>query len=644
MAGRIAGITIEIGGDTTKLSKALQGIDKDLKRTDSALKDVNKLLKLDPKNTELLTQKQKGLEKSIKLTKERLEQLKTAQSQVQEGSAEWDALQREIIDTEGKLSSLEKEYKDFGSVAVQQAKAAGQQLQELGGKIEAVGQKLAPVSAAAGALGAGLVKLGYDAVTNADDLNTLAKQTGLTTAEIQKMQYASDLIDVSFEDISGSLKKMKKSMTGHDETWKKLGVSVTDADGNMRDATDVFYDTITALSKVENETERDQLAMDLFGKSADSLAGIVDDGGQALKEYGQQAEDLGLIMEQDTLDSLNQVNDTIDQLKANMGGTLAQIGADVATVLAPALEKLAGFISNVTEALRNLSPEQTAVILAITGIVTVLAPVLITIGQLITAIGTIQIALAPLIPAITAFGASFGGPILAIGAAIAIGVALYKNWDTICAKAAELKDKVVNKFNEIKTNLTQVVENIKTNIQQRWESIKTTITNAAQNVLTTVQNKFTAVKNAIIKPIEDAKTKVQNGINAIKNIINNVKLQLPHFKLPHFKISGGQAPWGLGGQGTKPSISVDWYKKAYENPIMFTKPTVLETAGGLKGFGDGTGAEIVMSLNKLRDVVGAAGDTYITVNAAPGMDVNQLADEVARRMTQVQRQRSAVYA
>ena len=407
---------------------------------------------------------------------------------------------------------------------------------------------------------------------------------------------------------------------------------------------DVFYDTLAALSKVGNETERDQLAMDLFGKSADSLAGIVDDGGAALKEYGQQAEELGVIMSQDTIDSLNDVNDTIDQLKANMGGTLAQIGADVATVLAPALEKLAVVVGNVTEALRNLSPEQTAVILAITGIVTVLAPILITIGKLITAIGAIQVALAPLIPAIAAFGAAFGGPILAIGAAIAIGVALYKNWDTICAKAAELKDKVVAKFNEIKAQLTQVVDNIKTNIQQRWESIKTTITNAASNVLTTVQTKFNAVKQAIIKPIEDAKSKVQSGINAIKNIINNVKLQLPHFKLPHFKISGGQAPWGLGGQGTKPSISVDWYKKAYENPIMFTKPTVLETAGGLKGFGDGSGAEIVMSLNKLRDVVGAAGDTYITVNAAPGMDVRQLADEVARRMTQAQRQRSAVYA
>ena len=112
-SGRIKGITIEIGGDTTKLSQALQGIDKDLRSTQSQLKDVNKLLKLDPKNVELLRQKQAGLEKSIKLTKDRLDELKKAQSQVQEGTAEWDALQREIIDTEGKLDSLEKEYKDF---------------------------------------------------------------------------------------------------------------------------------------------------------------------------------------------------------------------------------------------------------------------------------------------------------------------------------------------------------------------------------------------------------------------------------------------------------------------------------------------------------------------------------------------------
>ena len=108
MAGRIAGITIEIGGDTSNLQKSLKDVDGELRKTQSTLKDVNKLLKLDPGNTELLTQKQKNLEKAISTTKTRLDELNKAQAGVQEGSAEWDALQREIIATEQDLQGLEQ--------------------------------------------------------------------------------------------------------------------------------------------------------------------------------------------------------------------------------------------------------------------------------------------------------------------------------------------------------------------------------------------------------------------------------------------------------------------------------------------------------------------------------------------------------
>ena len=123
MAGRISGITIEIDGNTTKLQKSLKSLDNSLNSSKSKLKDIEKLLKLDPKNTELLTQKQKSLENAIKGTKLRLNELKTAQEGVAEGSEEWDALQREIIDTEQQLKSLEQQYRSFGSVSAQQIAA-----------------------------------------------------------------------------------------------------------------------------------------------------------------------------------------------------------------------------------------------------------------------------------------------------------------------------------------------------------------------------------------------------------------------------------------------------------------------------------------------------------------------------------------
>ena len=667
-SGRIKGITVEIGGDTTKLQKALQDVDKNLRTTQTSLKDVNKLLKLDPKNTELLTQKQKALEKAIGLTKERLDKLRDAQSQVEKGTAEWDALQREIIDTEQKLEGLEKEYKDFGSVATQQIKATGRQLEEAGQKVTDFGQKLAPVSAAAAALGGSLLKMGYDAVANADDLNTLSKQTGLTTEEIQKMQYASDLIDVSFDDIAGALRKMKGNLDGHPETWERLGVSVTNADGSMRDVNDIFHDVIGALSQVENGTERDQLAMDIFGKSADSLAGIIDDGGAALDDFGQKAEDAGLILEQSTLDKLNETNDTLDELKANLGATAGAIGADIAQTLAPALEDIAEHVKNVTGALRDLSPEQTTALLAVAGVVAVAAPVIIVIGQLIFAIGQIAAALAPVIAAIGTFAAAFGAPVLAIGVAIGAFVGFLKyhdvieqktnelagklsaSWEGIKASAAEkwegVKNAAAEKWNAAKATITSTVDGIKTNVSNTLNNLKTTASGIWESIRSTAASKFSALKTAITQPIESAKNTIQNAINRIKSIVNGAKLSLPHFKLPHFNISGGRVPWGIGGVGVKPTISVSWYKKAYQDPIIFTQPTVLPTLGGLKGFGDGSGAEVVMGLDKLREVIGAnQGSVYnVNIYGAPGMDVNELADAVQQRLADLQRQKEAVYA
>ena len=602
MAGRIAGITIEIGGNTTKLQKALSGVDKQLRATQANLKDVNKLLKLNPGNTELLTQKQKNLTEAIQLTKDRLNQLKDAQSGVQKGSAEWDALQREIIETEGRLKGLQTEMRNFGSVTAQQIKVVGGKLQEAGGKIEDVGRKLSGISAGAAAIGGGLLKLGYSAVQSADDLNTLSKQTGISTDELQKMQYASDLVDVSLEDITGALRKMKPKMDENNETFKNLGVSVTNADGSLRSATDVFYDSIKALSGIQNETERDQIAMALFGKGADELAGIIDDGGEALKQYGDEAENLGLIMSGDTLDALNQTNDVIDQTKARLAGTAAQIGADVATVLGPALEKGAEWIGTITAKLRELTPEQTETILKIVGIVAAIGPVLVIGGKLIAGIGS-------LISVIGSVVGFLGGPLtIAIAAVIAIGVLLYKNWDTIKEKAISLWNGLKATFESIKSTITGVVQSVIGKMQALWDKISTTFNNI--------------------------KDKVKNVIDTIKSIFNTT-ISFPHIKLPHFNISAGQVPWGLGGKGTPPSISIDWYRKAYDNPIMFTSPTVLATPSGLKGFGDGSGAEIVMGLDKLRQLVGAnqqqpsvqIGKVDIVIEGA-GKNANQIAREL----------------
>jgi TP901 family phage tail tape measure protein len=144
-AGRIKGITIEIGGDTTKLEQSLKSVDSSLRKTQSSLKDVNKLLKLDPSNTELLTQKQGLLKKAVEETRGRLQTLKeTAENVTPEdiGQEKYDALQREIIDTENQLKSLESQSASAASVLGSQMQAAGEKIKDVGGKVTEIGTNL----------------------------------------------------------------------------------------------------------------------------------------------------------------------------------------------------------------------------------------------------------------------------------------------------------------------------------------------------------------------------------------------------------------------------------------------------------------------------------------------------------------------
>ena len=168
MANRIKGITVEIGGDTTKLSKALEGVNKDIKGTQTQLKDVQKLLKLDPTNTDLLSQKHKLLADAVSATKEKLEVVKTAAEQANTALAngeisqqQYDALQREIIETENELKRLTTEANN-SHTALEKMGVLGETLQSAGDKISGVGQKLLPVTAGVTALGTIAVKTGAD--------------------------------------------------------------------------------------------------------------------------------------------------------------------------------------------------------------------------------------------------------------------------------------------------------------------------------------------------------------------------------------------------------------------------------------------------------------------------------------------------
>lgn len=184
MASRIQGITVEIGGDTTKLSTALSKVNKEIRDTQSQLKDVNKLLKLDPGNTDLMAQKQKLLTQAISETKEKLDALKLAGQQANEALAkgeisqsQYDALQREIVETEKALEELEKQA-DKSAVALQKIGATGEKLKNVGSSIEGVGKKLMPVTASVGGLGAAAVKVAADFDSGMSQVAAVSGATG----------------------------------------------------------------------------------------------------------------------------------------------------------------------------------------------------------------------------------------------------------------------------------------------------------------------------------------------------------------------------------------------------------------------------------------------------------------------------------
>lgn len=479
MSTKIKGLTIEIGGSTVQLQKSMSEVNKKSKDLQSELASVNRLLKLDPKNTDLIAQKQKILADAVSATSEKLEKLKEAERQVTEqfkrGEASEEAvreLQRTIVRTEQDLKKLTAASEQMSDTISRKFKDAGKSMQDFGGKVTNAGKSLAPVSTAAGAAVGGIIAMGVKAGQSADEINTLAKQTGLSTEEIQKFMYASERIDVPLETFTGSMAKLTRSMGNAQKGTKstqavfdELGVSWDDGTGKLRDNEEVFYDLINSLAEVENATERDRMSMELFGRSAQDLNPLILGGADALKTMGEEADKSGLILSQEALDAANEFNDAIDKLKADTTGSFAKVGTEIATALTPVLNDLAETIGRVLDWFSKLDEDTIKIILGVLGFVAVLAPLLIVIGQVITAVGAITTALPALGGALAFLAGPVGIVIAIIAALIAIGVALYKNWDTIKAAAVAMYESIKESFNKTKdaivTPITNAIDTLK---------------------------------------------------------------------------------------------------------------------------------------------------------------------------------------
>ena len=290
MANRIQGITVEIGGDTTRLTTALKGVNSEIRNTQSQLKDVEKLLKLDPHNSELLAQKQRLLTDAIGETKEKMEALKSAQQQVQQQfergditKDQYDALQREIIETEQNLKDLEKQAEDTNT-SLSGFSQAAEKVGKFGDAATSAGKKLLPVTAGITAAGGVSAKMAMDFEDAMAKVNTIAD-----TAEVPLSELEKAILDLS----------------------NQTGISSSEIAGNVYDAISAGQKTGDAVNFVSNSTKLARAGFADAGSALDVLTTI-------MNAYGLEASEVGRVSDV-LIQTQNLGKTTVGELSSSMG-------------------------------------------------------------------------------------------------------------------------------------------------------------------------------------------------------------------------------------------------------------------------------------------------------------------------------------
>lgn len=548
MAGNIKGITIEFRGETTKLGKAMRTIKKESRSVDSELKKVNQALKFNPGNTELIAQKQSLLKQKIKSTEQALSELKNAQKQldakgVDKTSAEYQSLRREIIETESKLKTFNRELKKVKSPSLIHA---SEEFKRFGSTLTHIGRNATIAGAALIALGSKFVSAAIKAQQSQTKLEEVMKSmmgaSKKQVAEINKVIDAEAKTGVVGKTAQRSGAQQLATYLHSTAALKKLTPAMNDLAVQMHGT---------------NVTQEDMVnTANMFGKVYSGQVGALrragvsfDKAQEQVLRYGNEEEKAAMLAQviSQNVGNMNQKmaetpSGQLAQARNQIAGMSSQIGA----TLLPALGKLAAWVSaNILPKVQSLisflqaHPVMAKIAIGITAVLAVGGPLIVMIGAVVSAIGV-------LLPVIGAISLPMIAIVAAIAAVIAAGVALYTHWAQVKARAAQ-------EWNAIKSDAVKI-----------WN----------------------AIKNAIVSPIMTAYATVKAVINKIKSVFNAIKLKLD-LKLPHISVHGGSAPFGIGGKGSLPKFDVKWYKTGG----IFNNASVI-------GVGE-AGTEAVVPLDKL---------------------------------------------
>lgn len=308
MANRIKGITIEIGGDTTKLEQSLKKVNGTINQTQSQLRDVQKLLKLDPGNAELLAQRQRLLGEAVSGTEEKLKSLKEAARSANDALADgkitqtqYDALQREIVETEKSLKNLEKQAEQ-SATALQKISATGTSLQKTGGQIESVGKAILPVSATITGIGAAGIKVASDFEKAMSEVRAV---TGLTAKEgeedFERLKNKAEELGAktafSATEVASAMTEMAKAGWDADQIFDGMAgvLDATAASGeSLGSVATIVADALTGFGMEAKESAR---VADLMTQAANSGTIGITDLGESYKYIAPIAQSLNLSIE-----------------------------------------------------------------------------------------------------------------------------------------------------------------------------------------------------------------------------------------------------------------------------------------------------------------------------------------------------------
>lgn len=526
MASKIRGLTIEIGGSTVQLQKSMAEVNKKSKDLQSELASVNRLLKLDPKNTDLITQKQKILADAVSATSDKLGKLKEAERQVieqfQRGEVAEEAvreLQRTIVRTEQDLNRLTEASEQMNHTMSQNFKDAGKKLQDFGGKAIGVGKNMtAAVTLPIVAAGAASFKMAADLQdafgatdqifkTSADEVKNWADnlESYYGIAEGEALTYANTMGSM-LQNIGG-LSEAEAAKQA--ETLVQLSGDLAAMFGG---STESAVQALTGALK-GNASMLDNYGMGVNEATIKSKAlemGLIKEK-EELSLAAKQAATLALIMEQ-TADAQGQAGREAGGASGSMRGLVTElknIGTEIGEILLPVITPLIAKLKEIIERFGNMSPEMQRTIVIVAGIAAAIGPLIVLLGSLAWGLGAI-IGILPILGGGLAFLAGPVGIVIAIIAAlIAIGVALYKNWDTIKAAAVAMYESLKASFNKTKDAIVIPITNAidtlkKINLFEIGKNIISGLIDGVSGMIGKVKETIGSISDSIIGGLKNA--------------------------------------------------------------------------------------------------------------------------------------------